>query len=229
MFSSTKKKKSFESFIIWLSLHLSIMATIANAEIVCRQSLSSLNQQLRARVRLMHTRKINVVRISCCSSHSHTTVDPYTTLGIRLDASVPQVKRAFRKLAKKYHPDVCKGKDCDVQFKEINAAYEAVMSDLKGRSSAYESRYGYYEENDDEEARGMKNDPFNGFYEGHDNEHMKGRTDQHWDYRDEWIGWEVGNWIFYNQQQETDVDDMTCFEDTDKVRSELDSKSHLTH
>ena len=89
------------------------------------------------------------------------------------------------------------------------------MEALRGKSRAYG-------ENNNEEAMGMKNDPFSAFYEGYNNDDMKGRTDQHWDYRDEWIGWEVGNWMFYRDQQENDDDETTSFEDSNnEIRCEL--------
>ncbi|KAI9084583.1 hypothetical protein K1719_033571 [Acacia pycnantha] len=154
----------------------------------------------------MQTRTKSMIRISCSSSSSNfssISTDPYKILGIRPWASMPQVKKAFRKLAKQYHPDVCKEKDCGVQFEEINAAYEAVMEALRGKSRAYG-------ENNNEEAMGMKNNPYSDFHKGYNNDHMKGRADQHWDYRDdEWIGWEVGNWMFYRDQQEENDDDET--------------------
>ncbi len=38
--------------------------------------------------------------------------------------SADEIKKAYRKLARKYHPDVNKDKDAEDKFKEINAAYE---------------------------------------------------------------------------------------------------------
>jgi len=52
----------------------------------------------------------------------------YETLGISQNASESEIKKAYRKLARKYHPDVCKEAECEEKFKEINAAYE-VLSD----------------------------------------------------------------------------------------------------
>jgi molecular chaperone DnaJ len=59
--------------------------------------------------------------------------DLYEVLGVGKNASEGEVKKAFRKLARKYHPDVNPGdKKAEQQFKEINAAYE-VLSDPKKR------------------------------------------------------------------------------------------------
>ncbi len=52
----------------------------------------------------------------------------YETLGISEKASADEIKKAYRKLARKYHPDVNKDKEAIDKFKEINAAYE-VLSD----------------------------------------------------------------------------------------------------
>ncbi len=54
----------------------------------------------------------------------------YETLGISEKASADEIKKAYRKLARKYHPDVNKDEEAIDKFKEINAAYE-VLSDKK--------------------------------------------------------------------------------------------------
>ncbi|MEI6653724.1 MAG: DnaJ domain-containing protein [Verrucomicrobiota bacterium] len=59
--------------------------------------------------------------------------DYYSTLGIARDASTADIKKAFRKLARKYHPDVAKDKGAaEARFKEINEANE-VLSDPEKR------------------------------------------------------------------------------------------------
>jgi molecular chaperone DnaJ len=62
-----------------------------------------------------------------------TNKDYYELLGIKKGASESEIKKAFRKLARKYHPDVNPGdKVSEQKFKEINEAYE-VLSDEKKR------------------------------------------------------------------------------------------------
>ncbi|MBZ0285600.1 MAG: molecular chaperone DnaJ [Anaerolineae bacterium] len=59
--------------------------------------------------------------------------DYYDVLGVPRNASKDDVKKAFRKLAREYHPDVSKHTDAEAKFKEINEAYE-VLSDEDKRS-----------------------------------------------------------------------------------------------
>ncbi|MDR3687671.1 MAG: molecular chaperone DnaJ [Coriobacteriia bacterium] len=66
------------------------------------------------------------------------TANYYDTLGIKKDASTDEVKKAFRRLARKHHPDA--GGD-EEKFKEINEAYE-VLSDAEKRSQY--DQYGQY-------------------------------------------------------------------------------------
>ena len=59
--------------------------------------------------------------------------DYYSILGVDRKAGQDEIKKAFRKLARKYHPDVNQGDKASVEkFKEINEAHE-VLSDLEKR------------------------------------------------------------------------------------------------
>ncbi|MBR2795082.1 MAG: molecular chaperone DnaJ [Solobacterium sp.] len=60
--------------------------------------------------------------------------DYYEVLGLAKGASEDEIKKAYRKLAKKYHPDVNKAPDAEAKFKEINEAYE-VLSDPQKRQT----------------------------------------------------------------------------------------------
>ena len=60
--------------------------------------------------------------------------DYYEILGVTRNADKEELKRAYRRLARKYHPDVNKDPEAEDRFKEINRAYEALSEpELKSR------------------------------------------------------------------------------------------------
>eukprot|EP01018_Ginkgo_biloba_P013432 Gb_03325 [translate_table: standard] len=91
--------------------------------------------------------------------------EEYETLRLSPGATEKDVKRAFRRLALQYHPDVCKGDNCGVKFHKINEAYETVMSNL-----ANANQQTYYADNYVEGMMGVNNDS--------------------WEEWEEWMGWE---------------------------------------
>jgi len=60
--------------------------------------------------------------------------DYYKIMGVARDATQDDIKRAYRKLARKYHPDVSKEADADARFKELGEAYE-VLKDPEKRAA----------------------------------------------------------------------------------------------
>ncbi|MCI6272849.1 MAG: molecular chaperone DnaJ [Erysipelotrichaceae bacterium] len=80
--------------------------------------------------------------------------DYYEVLGISKGASEQEIKKAYRSLAKKYHPDVNKEADAEAKFKEINEAYE-VLSDPQKKANY--DQFGF---------AGMDNSGFSGFSSG---------------------------------------------------------------
>jgi curved DNA-binding protein len=60
--------------------------------------------------------------------------DYYEVMGVARDASADDIKRAYRKLARKYHPDVSKEADAEGKFKEVGEAYE-VLKDPEKRAA----------------------------------------------------------------------------------------------
>ena len=57
--------------------------------------------------------------------------DYYRIMGVARDASQDEIKRAYRKLARKYHPDVSKEADAEEKFKELGEAYEVLKDPQK--------------------------------------------------------------------------------------------------
>ena len=68
---------------------------------------------------------------------SPTTSDPYAVLGIPRDASDQQVQRAYRRLAKRYHPDLHPDAQTSQQMRRVNQAWETLSS--PGRRARYDA------------------------------------------------------------------------------------------
>ncbi|CAM3439094.1 molecular chaperone DnaJ [Marinicrinis lubricantis] len=70
--------------------------------------------------------------------------DFYEVLGVGKDASEDEIKKAYRKLARQYHPDVNKAPDAEEKFKEVKEAYDVLSDDQK---RATYDRYGHIDPN----------------------------------------------------------------------------------
>lgn len=69
-------------------------------------------------------------------------VDYYEVLGIAESASAEEVTKAYRKLARKYHPDVSKQPNAEQKFKEISEAYEVLKDEVKRKEYDELRRFG---------------------------------------------------------------------------------------
>lgn len=70
------------------------------------------------------------------TNYPTSAITLYGILGISQIATPEEIKTAYRRLAKQWHPDICKEDDAEKQFRKISNAYEILSSDKRGRYDA---------------------------------------------------------------------------------------------
>lgn len=93
--------------------------------------------------------------------------DPYKVLGLERGASDEEVKKAYRRLAKKYHPDLNPGdQEAARKMREVNAAYEQIKNPEKAQQSQSGYGGGYQDPFSGYGGYGGYQDPFGGYRQG---------------------------------------------------------------
>lgn len=91
--------------------------------------------------------------------------DPYRVLGVSANASEDEIKKAYRTLAKKYHPDVNNGSaDAEARMKEVNEAYSQIMKMRREGASGSAGGSSGYGGNSYGSGYGGYGNPYSGFY-----------------------------------------------------------------
>ncbi|MCO5580645.1 hypothetical protein L7F22_034515 [Adiantum nelumboides] len=113
-----------------------------------------------------------VLQAQAAASYSESPDVALQRLGLPYGASPQDVKKAYRKLALQFHPDVCKSDSCATTFMQITNAYEVIMNNLQGKVEA------------------ITREPFA--------ESMMGVYGEDWDDWEEWMGWEGAGTLDYS-------------------------------
>lgn len=131
------------------------MASLLQTDLLCHPSSSSDALMFGAACRFWPpTRRSCFTVVAHCSSSldpNYLLADHHATLGVSSGASKLEIKRAYRRLARQFHPDVCKDRCSEQWFKHINHAYESLMNHsaqsssdrVRRRSASFCSEAGY--------------------------------------------------------------------------------------
>ena len=94
----------------------------------------------------MANRKRSTSRSQGGKEKPRLQMDPYKILGISYDATEEEIKKAYRALSRKYHPDANIGKpnqkELEEKFKEVQQAYSMIMDQRQGKGQAQQAYHG---------------------------------------------------------------------------------------
>ncbi|WP_050740939.1 DnaJ domain-containing protein [Acetobacterium bakii] len=138
-------------------------------------------------------------------------LDPYKVLGVPQDVSDEEIKKAYKNLAKKYHPDLNPGnRESAAKMSEVNAAYDLIKS---GKANyAYQNAYGT-----GANQRRQTYDPFNGY----------GNSRQ----SDSFEGFDPFEWIFgssANQNRKSSFDTVISYINMGRYAEALSVLNHIS-
>lgn len=119
--------------------------------------------------------------VAMAYSTGAATRDPYSTLGVSPGATKHEIKKAYRRLALKFHPDVCDGNHCTTNFQQINHAYETLINSCT-------QQFGEFEDD--------LSDNLEGFM---------GVGDDSWEDWEEWMGFEGAGTLDFSNHINPDL------------------------
>ena len=92
-------------------------------------------------------------------------MNPYSVLGVSPGASQEEISKAYKRLAKKYHPDLHPGdKEAAEKMSQINEAYNMLRSGKTGTDSGYQNTYRSYRNTYSDYRGGSYREQYDGFY-----------------------------------------------------------------
>ncbi|MCO5605318.1 hypothetical protein L7F22_059500 [Adiantum nelumboides] len=154
------------------TLTTELQATIARRLLRLQQSSRTMPVMSRAHALPPPRARRRVGQARTAASYGEPPDVALQRLGLPHDASPQDVKKAYRKLALQFHPDVCKSDSCATTFMRITDAYEVIMHNLQGKVEA------------------ITREPFA--------ESMMGVYGEDCDAWEEWIGWEGAGTLDYS-------------------------------
>ncbi len=110
--------------------------------------------------------------------------DPYEVLGVAHGASEEEIKSAYRRLAKKYHPDLNPGDPTAAQkMNEVNQAYDQIKNPQAYQQQSAQSSYGYGQSYGGYQQQSSGADPFDDFFRSFTGQGYQNSSQNHGNYQ----------------------------------------------